>query len=221
MRPAVLAVLAVLALSAAYYGDGPRTITLREAARLGLVSVRALGGHLGDVVELRVRNPFDYPIVVEVEMGDILVSRDKSKQNLVVVKPVTVPVEPGGSASARLYVACINESLASPGEGDEYEVHPLNAREMGEWGLRLYGVLEDINSRGVHASAAQMMIWAVTGPGRAGPNATTVPLNDSYVVVIESLPLIIEDTEPLIAGNFTPIIPVPGGGVQPNRPSGP
>lgn len=101
---------------------GEKWLTLSSAMKKGLVTAefKAKGGHLGDVMTLKLKNRSNEKLKISVDAGDRLIAKDSSEQNLVVTRPLTLTLVPGQTIQSPVLAMCINAHRSSPDKDGSY-----------------------------------------------------------------------------------------------------
>ena len=131
------------------------------------------GGYFGDDVTIVVKNNYSEDIQVTARVGDVLLDKDKSDQNLVVIKRLVLRVPAGQTRQADgIWTACIDAHQSPPDGGDLFDV----TDNVRDWTIdsaqMLYRLLEIIDERELYADDdAQDAIWKITDNDPPGSGA--------------------------------------------------
>ena len=165
LKVMALAAVGLSALVVTGLTDGHRThpteVTLQQAAKLEVVQLTSKGGSLGDQVTFRTNgtHPGDY--VIEVRRGDLLLSKDPHKPNLVVTRSFYAFVPDQHEAELHgVYVASLDPDKRSPDRGDVYDIGPNVADWPMPQGQQMANLLQIIDAYGwSNTTTAQHAIW--------------------------------------------------------------
>lgn len=119
------------------------------------VTFRIISGAINEL-GLQIRNTTDQPLQVEFPSGTYFVNKDPKSQNMVVLHPASVKIDPKGSADVQLDVACANLHLIEPTKDNSFTIQrtPNPATLMA--------VLEKLNSAEFDFPVEQAAVWIVT-----------------------------------------------------------
>ena len=97
--------------------------TLEEAADDGEVELSDKGCFSGDCIRITIHNTGTKPLVVHIHLGDVLVSRDETEQDLGVTKDLDIYIPVGGTATVGgLFTVCLELDHHAPSFERIYDV---------------------------------------------------------------------------------------------------
>jgi membrane-bound inhibitor of C-type lysozyme len=173
-----------------YTSIEPDTISLLEASSSDLLVVRltgaynprrpqaAVSSHIGECINIGLRNKSKIALNIVLPTGTILLSKDSSAQNMLVTQTQYYALEPGQQVMGRLYALCAELKKNAPDVYVGYNVGPVTDNSNL---LRLAQVIE---STGAQNKAGQYAVWAITDL------ATQKDLGEDFVTLAQSQELL-------------------------------
>ena len=143
----------LLLLSTAYAQE---RISLKQALDESkiAVQVRGAGGFSDKCIQILVKNLTAQAVSLEILPGQVFVSEDTTKQDLMATSPAYVALGPGQSKGRSVYGMCIQSGSMSPAKGERFTLG-----DMAEGDL--LGLAERIAEGGYQNSTAQSAVWTV------------------------------------------------------------
>jgi len=118
------------------------------------IAVRGAGCYQGNCLRLALKNPRRQDLNLVIPAGQVFVSHDSSKQNLMVVEEEEILVKAGQSSRISLQTMCIQSYNSSPGKGERFSLGDLASSY-------LLKIAELISEHGYQNSTAQSAVWSV------------------------------------------------------------
>lgn len=161
-------------------------------------------GFTGSVLEIEIRNNSDESLEFTIPCGLIFVPADDSTQNMMVVQPSVVLLQPAETVIVQPFVVCINSDKAVPTPDDTFTVGTLADGKL----LQLAGCFcqEDLQTNGDFQEllSIQYATWAVADETLEGDYQSMWEFLEQYSEEIpglsESLQELMQNIYPRIAG---------------------
>jgi hypothetical protein len=112
--------------------------------------------HYHTPLEIKLKNLTTEPKTVQIDPGQIMVSKIESKQNFVITKQEIITLAPKQSRTLNLHAMCIERHDGAPNEYTGYDPGP-----MADSNLRM--LAEKIAAEGLYSYEAQTAVWAMVG----------------------------------------------------------
>ena len=102
-------------------------ISIEEAVKKGIVkvNVRGKGGHIGEVIKLKIRNLKKHPVSFSVEAGRRLDSNDSTKQDILITKAVTITLLADEEKTYSISGMCCQAHHSSPDTSSIFSIGKL------------------------------------------------------------------------------------------------
>lgn len=148
----------LLLLFIARQAGAVNSYTLEEAAKKGLIglSIKGKGGYTGRVISVTIDNLQRDSIVLRVEAGRRLDSRNNKEQDILVTRSETFAMAGCQRSTYSLYGMCCQAHNAAPGKNSDF-----NVGKLADSGLvRLASFIN--RNRYYNESAAQSAVWVIS-----------------------------------------------------------
>lgn len=133
-------------------------LTLQGSAHRGLLQISPSELH---------SDPNSYDTTVQIREGDVLLNKDPTRQNLVVIKGFEMEVQEGSEPQSNIRTSCIDRSKKSPGQG-----HMDVTYNLKDWDLKEAKLLSRLLEYcGANRRSLQYAIWNITGNESVSVNA--------------------------------------------------
>jgi len=101
--------------------------SIEDAAKKGLIrlSIKAKGGHIGDVIEMKIKNLTNKKIDLKLEAGRILDSKKNNEQDILVTQTQDFFVNANQLKTVNVFGMCCQAHNSSPQNNSDYAVGKL------------------------------------------------------------------------------------------------
>jgi len=144
-------------------------ITLEDALRKRLIQleIKSKGGHLGDVIEMKIKNVCTKALHLILETGRRLDSKNNNEQDILVTKPMEMEVVPNQVCNANVFGMCCQAHNMGPSSSSIYYIGTMPDD------TNLIRIAEFINKYKYYTSAAaQEAVWTISDNSSIGSIAT-------------------------------------------------
>ncbi len=121
-------------------------------------SIKGYSGasHYHSPLKIKLKNHTTDPQTVQIDPGQIMISKIESKQNFVITKQEIIALAPKQSRTINLHAMCIERSDGAPNDYTSYDPGP-----MADSNLRM--LVEKIAADGLYGYEAQTAVWVMVG----------------------------------------------------------
>jgi hypothetical protein len=111
-----------------------QVLTADSLLKTNVIGMQAigLGGYSGECIKVEIENFSDNVIKVEIESGRRFVSLDSGEQDILVVKPLIVTIQPKKKFLSKLFGFCCQASMRGPGKSSKFYKSYLAPKEWRE-----------------------------------------------------------------------------------------
>jgi len=166
MKTSGKSILVVLAFCIASYNlKAIDYISLEDASKKGLVrlEIKSKGGHLGDVILMKIKNTCDKILHLKLEAGRRLDSKNNNEQDILVTKPFEMVVSPNQISEEEVFGMCCQAHNSGPSQGSVYYIGTM-ANDTN-----LIRIAEYIDKNKYYTNyAAQEAVWAISDNSSIG-----------------------------------------------------
>ncbi len=151
--------------------------SIEEAEKKGLIklSIKGKGGHLGNVIEMKIKNLTTKKIDLKIEAGRILDSKNNSEQDIMLTKSQELIMAPNQLQTLNLFGMCCQAHNASPQSNSDYKVGKLADTTL----IKLACF---IDKNKYHSSyTAQQAVWTISD------NNSLASISDGDAEMVNSL----------------------------------
>ncbi len=133
-------------------------LTLQEAVSRGLVKLRSKGEFFGDGVTFIGTGQNTEDVIVEVRVGDAILTKNPNRQDLVVTQSRDILLPAGEEIRKKgIWVACLDSGKSAPQEGEELDV----TTNLAEWPQQLaHELLNKLREQ--EGSISQDAVWQIS-----------------------------------------------------------
>jgi hypothetical protein len=137
---------------------GQQVLTADSLLKTNIISMQAtgIGGYSGECIKVEIENLSNKAIKVEIESGRRFVSLDSAEQDILVVKPLIVTIQPKKKFLSKLFGFCCQASMQSPSKNSKFYKSYLAPKEWRELTKYLF---QNIN---IDIHTMQSAVWAVS-----------------------------------------------------------
>lgn len=133
-------------------------ITVEEAAKKGLIklTIKSKGGHVGNVIEMNIKNLTSKSWPMNLEAGRKLDSKNNEEQDILIVKSEEFILKPNEQKKLEVYGMCCQAHNDSPTKENQYTIG-----KMAD--TTLIKLAKFIDSSKYHSSyTAQQAVWTIS-----------------------------------------------------------
>jgi len=132
--------------------------TVEEAAKKGLVKliIKSKGGYTGEVIEMKIRNVTNAPLILRVEAGRRLDSQNNSEQDILVTKQQSFALAANQERSYNVSGMCCQAHNSAPSPNSVYSVGKMADSNL----VKLAGFIGRNNYYSNYT--AQQAVWVVS-----------------------------------------------------------
>jgi len=140
------------------FANADKGISVEEAIKKKIITatIKGKGGHLGDVIKIKIKNLQSKSINIAVEAGRKLDSENESKQDILINKAVTLALLPNQTKTFTLSGMCCQAHNSSPDTSSVFKVG-----KMADTSLVKLSQFIDLNKWYAN-SIAQNAIWVIS-----------------------------------------------------------
>ena len=101
-----------------------KLMSVENAVKKNLVKVKIYGkgGHLGEVIKMKILNLQKFPVEYSIEAGRRLDSKDSSQQDILITKSATVKLLANETKSFNIFGMCCQAHNSSPDSGSVFRI---------------------------------------------------------------------------------------------------
>ncbi len=155
-------ILILLFLCQNINGESLKAIKADSLLQRKLISLKAigLGGYSKECIEMELQNFTNQTLLIEIESGRRFVSLDSGEQDILVVKPSLVTVQPRSKIFAKLFGFCCQSNKSAPKANSTFYKSYMAPKHWQQLTNYL-----DTNSQ-ITPSTMQSAIWALSNKKR-------------------------------------------------------